>query len=64
MASKEPPKKKPPWAGQVGPGYVFDEDGELRLFESVSWMLGLPIDKPSNEDDKDDCGGGPTGSAR
>ena len=37
---KTPKTKTPPWAGKSGPGYEFDEDGDLRWFASVSFMVG------------------------
>ena len=32
------PKKTPPWAGKRGPGYEFDEEGDLVWFASASFM--------------------------
>jgi hypothetical protein len=40
MTSSRKPResKKPPWAGAKGPGYEFNEEGDLVWFESASFM--------------------------
>lgn len=57
------PENPPPWAGKSGPGFEFDEEGDLIWFASASSMAGREKLTKLEEVDEHRRRGGSVGQA-